>query len=127
MIFGLAEEWGDFYSGTRSESEATLTLRPNNHLLLSVDDSYNLVHLAQGDFSTNLMAGRASYNFSRKLLTNVFVQVNSAAQLTAINARLRYIYRPHSDFYFIYNQSTGKGLERPSRQVQFKISYYYGR
>jgi hypothetical protein len=100
--------------GRARESEAIVTLRPTDHLLLSVDDSYNLVHLAQGDFS-------------RKLLTNVFVQVNSAAQLTAINARLRYIFRPHSDFYFIYNQSTGKGLERPSRQVQFKITYHYGR
>jgi len=127
VIFTLFEQWGDFYSGTRSESEVRVTLRPTNHLLLSVDDSYYLVHLAQGDFSTNLVAGRASYNFSRKLLTNVFLQVNSAAQVTAINARLRYIFRPHSDFYFIYNQSTGKGLERPSRQVQFKITYHYGR
>jgi hypothetical protein len=127
VVFTFFEQWGDFYSGTRSESEASVTLRPTHHLLLSVDDSYNLVHLAQGDFSTNLMAGRASYNFSRRLLTNVFVQVNSAAQLTAINARFRYIFRPHSDFYFIYNQSTGKGLERPSRQVQFKVTYHYGR
>lgn len=127
VIFSVFEQWGNFYSGTRSESEVRVVLRPSSHLLLSADDSYNQVHLAQGDFSTNLMAGRASYNFSRKLLTNVFVQVNSAAQLTAINARLRYIYRPHSDFFFIYNQSTGKGLERPSRQVQFKITYHYGR
>lgn len=127
VIFGLSEEWGDFYSGTRSRSEATLTLRPTDHLLLSVSDSYNRVRLPQGDFSTNLLAGRASYNFSRKLLTNVFLQVNSAAQLTAINARFRYIFRPHSDFYVIYNQATGKGLERPSRQVQFKIVYHYGR
>ena len=127
VIFGLAEQWGDFYSGTRSQTEASLTLRPTDHLLLSVDDSYNQVHLLQGDFSTNLVAGRASYNFSRKLLTNVFLQLNSAAQVTAINARLRYIFRPHSDFYFIYNQSTVKGLERPSRQVQVKITYHYGR
>lgn len=127
VIFTFFEQWGNFYSGTRSQSEASVTLRPTNHLLLSVDDSYNLVRLPQGDFSTNLMAGRASYNFSRKLLTNLFLQLNSAAQLTAINARLRYIFRPHSDFYFIYNQSTGKGLERPSRQVQFKITYHFGR
>jgi hypothetical protein len=127
VIFGVSEQWGDFYSGTRSESEVSLTLRPTDHLLLSVDDTYNLVRLPQGDFSTNLLAGRASYNFSRKLLTNVFVQLNSSAQLTAINARLRYIFRPHSDFYFIYNQSTGKGLERPSRQVQVKITYHFGR
>ncbi|MGH9670219.1 MAG: DUF5916 domain-containing protein [Terriglobales bacterium] len=127
VVFTLFEQWGSFYSGTRSRSEASVTLRPNSHFSLSLSDSYNRVHLAQGDFSTNLLAGRASYNFSRTLLTNVFVQVNSAAQVTAINARLRYIFRPHSDFYFIYNQSTGKGLERPSRQVQFKITYHYGR
>ena len=127
VICGAGEQWGDFYSGTRSESWVVLALRPTDHLLLSVDDTYNVVRLPQGNFSTNLLAGRASYNFSRKLLTNVFVQLNSSAQLTAINARLRYIFRPHSDFYFIYNQSTGKGLERPSRQVQVKITYHFGR
>ena len=33
-----------------------------------------------------------------------------------------YIYRPNSDFFIIYNQSTGAGLERPSYSLQFKLT-----
>jgi hypothetical protein len=48
-------------------------------------------------------------------------QLNSAARLSLIIVRLSYIYRPNSDF-FIYNQSTGAVLERPSYSLQFKLT-----
>jgi hypothetical protein len=64
---------------------------------------------------------------SRRLLTAAFVQLNSAAQLSSINCRLRYIFRPYSDLFVIYNQTTGRGLERPSNQLQFKLTYYLQR
>ena len=57
-----------------------------------------------------------------QLLTSALMQVNSAARLSVINVRLRYIYRPNSDFFVIYNQSTGAGLERSSYSLQFKIT-----
>ena len=79
-----------------------------------------------GDFTTNLLALRTSYNFTREWLTDVFLQDNTDAQLTSINTRLRYLYRPDSDVLLIYNVSTGHGLERPSNQVQLKATYYYG-
>ncbi|HVI71812.1 MAG TPA: hypothetical protein VM656_10035, partial [Pyrinomonadaceae bacterium] len=70
----------------------------------------------------NLFVGRVNYNFSRKLLTSALMQLNSAARISAINIRLRYIYRPNSDFFIIYNQSTGEGLERPSYILQVKLT-----
>ena len=127
VIFKANEKWGDFYSGTRSETQAGITLLPNPHLLVDLIDTYNRVRLPQGDFSTNLFGGRLSYNFSRRLLTSAFVQLNSAAQLSSVNFRLRYIFRPYSDLFVIYNQTTGRGLERPSHQLQFKLTYYLQR
>jgi hypothetical protein len=127
LVFTASEKWGDFYSGTRGETQAGITLRPNPHLLIVLTDTYNRVRLPQGNFSTNLFAGRISYNFSRRLLTSAFLQLNSAAQLSAINCRLRYIFRPYSDLFVIYNQTTGRGLERPSHQLQFKLTYYLQR
>lgn len=121
--FSFSERWGDFYSGSRTETSAGITLRPNEHLLLDLNDTYNRVRLPQGNFSTNLFSGRGSYNFTRKWLTTAFVQLNSAARLSIINVRLRYLFRPNSDFYVIYNQSTGRGLERPSYQLQVKLTY----
>ena len=115
-------KWGDFYSGKRDEITAGVTLRPNAHLLFDLNDSFNSVRLPQGKFTTNLIAGRVNYNFSRKLLTSALMQLNSAAQLSAINIRLRYIYKPNSDLFVIYNQTTGAGLERPSYSFQVKLT-----
>lgn len=122
IIFNVREKWGDFYTGRRYETSGGITWRPNSHLLLDLSESYNKVRLREGNFSTSLFAGRMNYNFSRKLLTSALVQLNSAARLSVINVRLRYIYRPNSDFFVIYNQSTGAGLERPTYSFQLKLT-----
>jgi hypothetical protein len=122
LVFTVREKWGDFYSGKRYETSGGITWRPNPHLLVDLAESYNKVSLREGDFSTSLFSGRLNYNFSRKLLTSALVQLNSAARLSVVNVRLRYIYKPNSDFFVIYNQSTGAGLERPSYSLQFKLT-----
>jgi hypothetical protein len=122
IVFNVREKWGDFYSGERYETSGGVTWRPNSHLLLDLSESYNRVRLREGNFSTSLFAGRMNYNFSRKLLTSALIQINSAARLSAINVRLRYIYRPNSDFFIIYNQTSGTGLERPSYGLQIKLT-----
>ena len=122
IVFNVREKWGDFYSGRRYETSGGITWRPNSHLLLDLSESYNKVRLPQGNFATSLFAGRLNYNFSRKLLTTALVQLNSAARLSLINIRFRYIYRPNSDFFIIYNQSTGAGIDRPTYSLQFKIT-----
>jgi Domain of unknown function (DUF5916)/Carbohydrate family 9 binding domain-like len=114
--------WGGFYSGKRDEVTAGVTFRPNAHLLFDFTDTFNSVRLPQGNFTTNLLAGRVNYNFSRKLLTSALMQLNSAARISAINIRLRYIYRPNSDLFVIYNQTTGAGIERPSYSFQIKLT-----
>jgi len=122
LVFAVREKWGDFYSGKRYETSGGITWRPNPHLLVDLAESYNTVSLREGDFSTSLFSGRLNYNFSRKLLTSALVQLNSAARLSVVNVRLRYIYKPNSDFFVIYNQSTGAGLERPSYSLQFELT-----
>jgi len=122
LVLNGGYKWGDFYNGKRDEITAGATFRPNAHLLFDFTDSFNSVRLPQGEFTTNLFAGRVNYNFSRKLLTSALMQLNSAARLSAINIRLRYIYKPNSDLFVIYNQTTGAGLERPSYSFQVKLT-----
>src|SRR5204863_221469 len=122
IVFHGREKWGDFYSGNRYETSGGVTWRPNSHLLVDLAESYNKVRLREGNFTTSLFSGRLNYNFSRKLLTSALIQLNAAARLSVINVRLRYIYRPNSDFFIIYNQSTGAGLERPSYSLQIKLT-----
>ncbi|HYR77979.1 MAG TPA: DUF5916 domain-containing protein [Pyrinomonadaceae bacterium] len=122
IVLNVREKWGDFYNGKRYETSGGITWRPNPHVLVGLTESYNKVRLPEGNFTTSLFAGRLNYNFSRKLLTSALIQLNSAARLSVINVRLRYIYRPNSDFFIIYNQSTGGGLERPSYSLQIKLT-----
>ncbi len=122
IVFNVREKWGDFYSGKRYETSGGITWRPNSHLLADLSESYNKVRLPEGNFTTSLFAGRLNYNLSRKLLTSALIQLNSAARLSVINVRLRYIYRPNSDFFIIYNQTTGAGLERPSYSLEIKLT-----
>src|SRR5438034_850796 len=122
IVFTGREKWGDFYSGRRYETSGGITWRPNSHLLVDLSESYNKVRLREGNFTTSLFSGRLNYNFSRQLLTSALIQINSAARFSVINVRLRYIYAPNSDFFIIYNQSTGAGLERPSHSLQIKLT-----
>ena len=122
LVLSGRYKWGDFYLGKRDEITASATFRPNSHLLFDFSDSFNNVRLPQGSFTTNLVAGRINYNFSRKLLTSALMQLNSASRLSAVNIRLRYIYRPNSDLFVIYNQTTGAGIERPSYSFQVKLT-----
>jgi Domain of unknown function (DUF5916)/Carbohydrate family 9 binding domain-like len=122
LILSGRYKWGDFYSGKRDDISGGLTFRPSEHFLFDLTDSFNNVRLTQGNFTTNLIAGRVNYNFSRKLLTSALMQLNSAARISTINVRLRYIYRPNSDLFIIYNQTTGVGLERPSYSFQVKLT-----
>ncbi len=121
--FTTRYKWGEFYSGKRDEISAGISYRPNSHFLFDFSNNYNDVRLPQGNFTTNLFAGRVNYNFSRKFLSSALLQLNSAARISALNVRFRYIYRPNSDFYIIYNQTTGVGLERPSYSLRVKMTY----
>jgi hypothetical protein len=123
VVFTAREKWGSFFSGNRYETSGGITFRPNEHFSLDLSDSFNDVRLREGKFTTNLIIGRIDYNFSRKLLTSALVQLNSVARLSDINIRMRYIYRPNSSLFVIYNQTTGKGLERPSYNFQVKLTY----
>src|SRR5262245_45327651 len=80
VIVTAPEKGGKFYTGTRNDTSGGITWRPSEHLLLDFGESYNTVHLREGDFNTSLFTGRFNYNFSRKLLTSAFVQLNSAAR-----------------------------------------------
>jgi hypothetical protein len=41
IIFTGREKWEQFYAGTRDETSSGITWRPNPHLLLDLQESYN--------------------------------------------------------------------------------------
>lgn len=118
-------EWGTFYGGHRETWSFQASYRPNPHLLLDLTEDYNDVRLPGGSFTTSLTGLRATWNFSRSLLASAYAQVNTAADVASLNARVRWMWRPASDVYLVFNRATGDGLERPTWQLLLKATWAF--
>ena len=98
---------GNFYNGTRRGFDLRLDLRLTGRFSLEPRYEFNRVTLPEGSFDTNVFGGRVVYSFSTDLFTKVYVQWNSDRNLVTTNFLVNYIYRPGSDFYFVFNQTYG--------------------
>ncbi|MCY3741798.1 MAG: DUF5916 domain-containing protein [Candidatus Poribacteria bacterium] len=105
---------GDFYNGTRRGFDLRLDLRFGGRFSLEPRYEFNRVTLPQDgkpdkqvSFDTNVFGGRVVYSFSTDLFTKFYVQWNSDRNLVTTNFLVNYIYRPGSDFYFVFNQTYG--------------------
>ena len=98
---------GDFYNGTRRGFELRLDLRFTGRFSLEPRYEFNRITLPEGAFDTNVFGGRVGYSFSTDLFTKLYVQWNSDRNLVTTNFLVNYIYRPGSDFYFVFNQTYG--------------------
>jgi len=85
----------------------------------------------QGLFHVHLGSVNTSYSFSRFLTTSVLFQVNSIDKNpVSANFRLRWNYRPDSDFFVIYtlgNQFNSIAAGNPilTREQRFTVKYTY--
>lgn len=97
-------ELGNFYDGHIRKYYIDGSLKPNAQLSINVEYEYNRVNLPDDIIEANLLSGRFNYSFSTTLFTKLFAQWNSEANLITTNFLINYIYRPGSDFYFVFNQ-----------------------
>lgn len=115
--------WGSFYGGRRETWAGQLTYRPNAHLLVDLTEEYNDVRLPAGAFSASLLGLRGTWNFSRSVLLSAYAQANTDSDLTSVNARFRWMWRPGSDLFLVFNRATGKGLEKRTWQLMLKATW----
>jgi hypothetical protein len=101
----LSVSHGSFYSGNKT----TLTASQGRVRLtdqISVEPTYSLnrVSLREGDFTTHLLGTSATYTITPRMFISALVQYNSGNDTMATNARLRWEYRPGSEFFVVYNE-----------------------
>jgi hypothetical protein len=94
---------GGFYSGTRNSLALGTVLKAGEKLSAQVDWSYNDIDLPEGSFDTQLVTARFAYNFSTRMFLNGLVQYNNVTEEWSSNIRFRFIHRPLSDFYVVFN------------------------
>ncbi len=93
-----------FYGGDRTDYSASIGLRVTSQLATSAGFSRNEVSLPNGDFTADIASLQIDYAFSPKISLRNLTQYNSLSEQFSTSARLRYIFRPGSDIYVVYDE-----------------------
>ena len=107
FTYNFFERFGTYYGGRLNEANVRFNYRANARFSVSGAQRWDRFRLPQGNFSIALASLQTNYSFSRFLTLSNLVQMDTAnTQAVSANFRLRYNYRPDSDFYVIYNVGT---------------------
>lgn len=106
VSYGVAYQPQGYFGGDRKDLSASLGARITSQFSLGGEyrrsDVDNLP--SGGGFVTDLGALRVDYTFSPALSLRTLSQYNSSSDQWSTSARLRYIYRPGSDIYVVYDE-----------------------
>jgi hypothetical protein len=127
-VEGMASA-GQFYDGSHLSGSFTLRLRPSRHFRAESTWQVDDVSLPGGDFTANVLRQRVNFALTPRLLTNVYLQYSSLNDLTSLNARFNWTYRPGSDVYVVFNQvwAGSRASLQDDWQLQAKLTYLFQR
>ena len=123
-------ETGDFFSGTRTEKNVTLTVRAGTGMIFSVNGQWNSVELPGGSFTTQLYRVISETQFSPFIALVNNIQFDSQSAVLGWQSRFRRILTPGNDLFVVY---THNWLDDPqfnrfstlNRSLASKILYTY--
>ena len=98
-------EVGDFYSGTRTERQANLSIRVRPGLFLYLNSQWNRIKLAEGSFSTSLYRFTGETQFSPFIALVNTIQYDSQSAVVGWQSRFRWILMPGNDLYLVYTHN----------------------
>ena len=95
---------GQFYSGTRTELSYSGRIEVSPRISLEPRISVNRASLPEGDFVTKLLTTRATFTVTPRMFASGLFQYNSSTNTFSTNIRLRWEYRPGSDFFVVFTE-----------------------
>jgi len=98
-------ETGDFYSGTRRQTVAGLTIRARPGYIISLNGEWNAVDLAEGRFTSNVFRVIADSQFSPFMAVVNNIQYDTVSRVMGWQSRYRWIMRPGNDLYLVYSHN----------------------
>jgi hypothetical protein len=98
-------ETGEFYGGDKTTvnvSQGRLNVTPQ----VSIEPTYqgNWVDVPQGSSTTHLAGARVTYTVTPAMFASALVQYNTGGHAVSANVRLRWEYRPGSEFFLVLNE-----------------------
>jgi hypothetical protein len=101
----FALDRGTFYDGTKTTiSVSRGRLSAGSQLSLEPTYVLNLVDLKEGSFSNQLIGSRVTFSMTPLMFTSALLQYNSSTHAVSANVRLRWEYRPGSEFFVVFNE-----------------------
>jgi len=133
FTYSFFERFGGYYDGTLNEFRVRINYRPTAKFSMSASETWDRFRLPlpNGNFSVVLASLQGNYSFNRFLTFTSLVQMDTSnTQAVSANLRLRYNYRPDSDFYVIYNVGTQFASIAPAnppqvRETRFAVKWTY--
>ena len=104
FFYGLSYAPQEFYDGDRTDWSLNAGFRMNDQIATSARFSKNDVALPAGDFTAEIGSFQLDYGLSPTMSLRSIIQYNSSSDQWGTSARFRYIYRPGSDIYIVYDE-----------------------
>jgi len=133
FTYNFFERFGGYYGGRLNEFRVRANYRPTAKFSVAASEMWDRFRLPlpNGNFSVVLASLQGNYSFNRFLTFTTLIQMDTSNnQAVSANLRLRYNYRPDSDFYVIYTVGTQFASIAPAnppqiRETRFAIKYTY--
>ena len=100
-------EPGGFYGGDKTTyiGEILYKYRPQLQITYKFEHDKLRLPIPNGDFSTDAHSIGLFVATGRNLYSNSLIQYDNVSRQFSANIRIRWIYKPGSDLYFVYNTS----------------------
>lgn len=126
--------YSDYYTGHRLSVNPGARIMNFDRFQAELDVGLNHVALPQGSFDAQTFGCRLLYFFSTKLYLKAYLQLNDdrlandGDRISLANVLFRWIYRPGSDIYLVYNEGRlfgPTGMRTSNRTVMLKTTFFW--
>lgn len=103
-VFDGGVNWGEFYSGSSTQWDTSVTWKPNRFASLGLNYARNDIRLPSGGFAIDELVSRLNISINPRLFGSVFTQWNNDDNEIRFNFRVTWIPKPGASLYFVFNQ-----------------------
>ena len=123
--------FGTYWSGRADEVNTSFQYKLAPHFQASLSLNQTFARLREGSFVTRIMTLQANYSFSPFVTLSNLVQFDNQSRNLGWQSRIRWIVRPGSELFFVFNQGWlqddrgGFNLHRGERGIASKLQYTF--
>ncbi len=120
---------GEFFTGTRSDVQIGLGIRPGKHLLLDLDYQQSDIDLPEGAFITRLYRAQVNVAFNVRWSWMNSLQFDNLSNRLGINSRLKWIREAGKELTLVvdhgYVRDFDDRFRSTARQLVLKVAYLF--